>query len=181
VLALFGSALIATIGLILANQALPTPLPAAMLMVVGLVSWLGFVVVRYRLRLVSGAAQHWLNLRPATSFVGERTLIVGSGIVGRWAAALVGESELLPNYRVVGWVDDNVRRRDSQIGGYRVLGTTAEIGSLVRKYDIGVIVFAIMECGEHDRRRILDHCYQTPARVIILSEIVAGIQDAFAS
>ena len=180
ILALFGSALIATVVLLLTNQRLPTPLPAVLLMIVGLVSWLGFVVVRYRLRLVSGAAQHWLNMRPATtSLIGERALIIGAGIVGRWAASLVGESDLLPTYRVVGWIDDNMRRRDAQIGGYRVLGTTSDIKDLVEKYAIGVIVFAIAECSEDDRRRILGRCYQTTARVIFLPDIVETIKGRF--
>jgi FlaA1/EpsC-like NDP-sugar epimerase len=131
------------------------------------------------LRLVSGAAQHWLNMRPGTSFLGERVLIVGSGVVGRWAASLLSDSELLPDHRVVGAVDDSARRRDAQIGGFRVLGTTSDIVRLVRKYEIGVIVFAISECEEADRKRILDQCDRTPARVIFLPDIVDSIQSKF--
>jgi hypothetical protein len=179
ILALFTSAALATIVLLLANQRLPIPLPQTMLIAVGLLAWLGFVVVRYRLRLVSGAAQHWLNMRPGTGFVGERTLIVGAGVVGRFASSLLSNDELLPAYSVVGGVDDNARRRDAQIAGFRILGTTSDVISLVNKYNIEVIVFAISDCEEEDRRRILNICDQTSARVVILPDIVETIQTKF--
>ncbi len=179
ILALFGSAMIATIVLLLVNQQFPTPLPTSMLIVVGLLAWLGFVVVRYRLRLVTGAAQHWLNIRPGTSLVGERVLIVGAGVVGRFAATLLSNKELLPTYFVVGGVDDNLRRRDAQIGGFRVLGGTSDIAHLVRKYEIDLIVFAITNLKKAEQKRILGCCDQTSARVIFLPDIVDVIQARF--
>ncbi len=179
ILALFASVALATIGLMLVNIQLPTPLPEMMLIVVGVLSWLGFVIVRYRLRLVSGAAQHWLNMRPGTSVVGERALIVGAGVVGRFAASLLKNEELLPAYRTVGGVDDNVRRRDAQIGGFRILGTTSDIPRLVKKYDVEVIVFAISAVEGEDRNRILNLCNQTKARVVIIPDIVDTIISSF--
>ncbi|NCF65083.1 MAG: hypothetical protein GWP61_03860 [Chloroflexi bacterium] len=179
VLFLFASAMLATVVLLLANQLLPTPLPSNMLIGVGILAWLGFVVVRYRLRLLSGAAQHWLNIRPQTTFIGERVLIVGAGVVGRFAATLLNDRELLPTFTVVGVVDDNLRKGGAQIGDLHVLGTTADISPLVQKYDINIIVFAISELPDRDQMRILAHCNQSAARVVFLPDIVHDLKSKF--
>jgi FlaA1/EpsC-like NDP-sugar epimerase len=63
VLPLYFSTAIATSVIFLLNYMLPQPLPATLIIVSGLVAWMGFILLRYRLRLVSGAARHWLNAR----------------------------------------------------------------------------------------------------------------------
>jgi len=179
VLILFISATLATVVLLLANKLLPTPLPSIMLIMVGILAWLGFVVVRYRLRLLSGAAQHWLNMRPQTTFIGERVLIVGAGVVGRFVATLLNDSELLPVFTVVGVVDDNLRKGGAQIGAFRVLGTTPDISTLVKKYDISIIVFAISDLPDGDQKRILTSCNQSTARVVFFPDVVHTLKSKF--
>ncbi len=179
VMVLFVSAMMATGVLLFTNQQLPVPLPSTMLIAVGILSWLGFVVVRYRLRLLTGIAQHWLNMRPGATLVGERVLIVGAGVVGRFAATLLNDRELLPVYTIVGVVDDNLRKGGSQIGDFRVLGTTADISTLVQKYDIGMIVFAISDLSDGDRERILASCNQTAARVVLIPDVVDALKSRF--
>jgi FlaA1/EpsC-like NDP-sugar epimerase len=178
-LLLFVSAALATGLILLLNRLLPVPLPGILVIVSGLLAWMGFVIVRYRLRLVSGAARHWLSMRPSAALLGERVLIVGAGVVGRFATVMINEEDLLPAYAIVGMVDDDPQKNGMQIGGCRVLGTTEEIPEVVEKYDVNIIVFAITELPESDRLRILRTCRQTDTRVVFLPDIVHSIKSRF--
>jgi lipopolysaccharide/colanic/teichoic acid biosynthesis glycosyltransferase len=178
-LLLFVSAALATGLLLLLNQLLPVRLPATLVIVSGLLAWMGFVIVRYRLRLVSGAARHWLSMRPSAALLGERVLIIGAGVVGRFAAVMLNEEDLLPAYAIVGMVDDDPQKNGMQIGDCRVLGTTEKIPEVVEKFDVNIIVFGITELAEGDRERILRLCRQTNARLVFLPDIVHSIKSRF--
>lgn len=179
ILALFGSTLAVTMFLLMANQFLPTPLPSVMLITVGFLAWIGFVVVRYRMRLLTAVAQYWLNLRPGATSFGERVLIIGAGEVGNFAATFLTRGELLPGFTVVGMVDDNPRMIGGQIGNSRVLGTTADIPALVEQHDIGLLVFAISNLPPIESRRIRALCDQTATRMIFLPDVVQNLQAEF--
>jgi len=60
-----------------------------------------------------------------------------------------------------------------------VIGTTADIPALVKKEDIGLIFYAIGKISKQDRQRILDRCHQSDARLVILSDILQGLEAHF--
>lgn len=112
---------------------------------------------------------------------GERVLIVGAGGVGRFATSLLNAEELMPAFAVVGMVDDDPRKKGLQLGDSRILGSTKDIETLVSKYDIDVIVFAIAEIDENEKSRILRLCRKTEARIVFLPDIVYTIKSRFQS
>ncbi|MDX1412977.1 MAG: sugar transferase [Candidatus Promineifilaceae bacterium] len=179
ILALFGSTLLATIALLLVSRNLPVFLPHGLLLLTGVLAWLGFVTVRYRSRLIVGGARHWLKLRPNTSALQERALIIGAGGVGCFAASMLRKGILSPAYSIIGLVDDDPRMVGIQINEYRVLGTTIDITKLVTQFEIDVLVFTIEQLSREDRERILGLCQKTTARVIFLPDIISSTRAKF--
>ena len=81
----------------------------------------------------------WLSAR---GMFRRRALIVGAGWAGRTIAELLqqrGRSE----FELVGFVDDDPVKLDSQVAELPVVGTTADVLSLARKYRVEVIILAV--------------------------------------
>ena len=135
----------------------------------------GFVVVRYRLRLVTGLANFWITWRGRGYGAGERVLIVGAGQGSELAAWLLGRSEFRRLYTAVGIVDDNPAKQGMRLDGLPVLGTTADIPELVKRHDIGVLYYAIVKIDRADEERILATCRKTGLRLIMLSELLRAL------
>jgi lipopolysaccharide/colanic/teichoic acid biosynthesis glycosyltransferase len=148
-------------------------LPLGMILVSGLLAFLGFVSVRYRERLLTGLATRWLWRREAVSAIGERVLIVGAGECGLLASWLLHHSNLSSAFSIIGMVDDNPTKQGLTIDGHRVFGLTRRIPELVEQYDIGVILFAIEKIQPADQERILDMCRHTQARVVLIPDLLS--------
>ena len=171
---------IVTVGLLIANLlALPRPLPWALVAVTGLFSTIGFVVVRYRARILTGLASRWLSLRRTAARVGERVLIVGAGELGEFAVKLIREGDLARVFTIAGFVDDDPRKQDMRIEGHRVLGPTSDLADLVDSHDAGLVLFAINNLPPAEADRILALCRRVPARIILVPEILSALQAFF--
>ena len=66
-------------------------LPPGMIVIASAIAYAGFVVVRYRSRLVTGLATRWVAWRGPASTTLERVLIVGGGGTGQFAAWVVAD------------------------------------------------------------------------------------------
>ena len=171
---------IVTVGLLIANLlALPRPLPWALVAVTGLFSTIGFVVVRYRARILTGLASRWLSLRRTAARVGERVLIVGAGELGEFAVKLIREGDLARVFTIAGFVDDDPRKQDMRIEGHRVLGPTSDLADLVESHDAGLVLFAINNLPPAEADRILALCRRVPARIVLVPEILSALQAFF--
>ena len=97
----------------------------------------------------------------------KRVLIVGAG-----ALAVTLLREIAANrdvrYSVVGLVDDDKGKLNSNVCGARVLGTTDDLGDICEKYNVEEIVFAIYRVTNAKRVEILDKCAKTDVKVKIL-------------
>jgi diguanylate cyclase (GGDEF)-like protein len=80
---------------------------------------------------------------------------------------------------VIGMVDDDPRKIGSKIDGYPVLSTTNAIPELVRKNDIGLILFAIADIQPTEQDRILSLCQTTSARITPVPDIIDNLQAQF--
>jgi len=152
-------------------------LPPGMLLVSGLLAFLGFLTLRYRARLITGLATRWLHHRGRISVLGERVLIVGAGECGQLAAWLLQKSSLSSAFSIVGMVDDDPRKQNLTVDGCQVLGLTRDIPGLVEKKDIGLILFAISKVQPAEQARILSLCRQTPARLVIIPDLLQILQN----
>ena len=175
---------VSTIGsilvLFLLNWFWPTGrlLPPGMVIEIGIIAFLGFLVTRYRRRLITGLATRWLQVRRQTNALGERVLIVGGGDCGQLASWLVQKSDLSRVFNVIGMVDDDPRLQDMTIDGYSVLGSTRDLASIVKRDDIGVILYAITEITTKEEERILSICRELPVRLVIIPDLIKSLQNS---
>ncbi len=151
-------------------------LPSGLLVVTGLLSFVGFAALRYRMRIITGLSAHWITLRGRSAAVSERVLVVGAGEAGQLAAYLMQKAELGQVFSIVGLVDDAPRKQGSRIAGYQVLGNTSEIPQLVDLHDIGLIIFAIERIQPRQKERILSICRSSKAQVVVLPDVLEGLR-----
>jgi hypothetical protein len=177
---LFSSA-VAVFLLWLSNRVLfLTPVvPLGLFVFGGLVAYLGFVSVRYRERLVTGVATRWLALRKGGQIIGERVLIVGAGELGEFTTWLVHKGALSQAFHIVGMVDDDPRKQGMRMEGVKILGTTYDLKTLVARYDVGIILYAIANIHSEERLRILTACQNLPVRTVMLPNVVEMMRDEF--
>ena len=150
-------------------------LPPAMILLASALALFGFVVVRYRTRLVTGIATRWVNWRGPAATTKERVLILGGGETGQFAAWMLHNARYADSYQVAGFVDDDLYKQDARIHGVEVLGRRADIPALVEARDIGLIVFAIHNITPKERQNLLQICAQTPAEVFLFPDIPAAL------
>lgn len=150
--------------------------PHGMLLVTGLLAFLGFLAVRYRDRLLTGLASRWLHYRRPLSTIGERLLIVGAGEGGQLAVWLLHKCHVSRSFAIIGMLDDDPRKQGLKVEGCTVLGTTRQIPELVAKKDVGLILYAISNINAKERERILDLCRQTTARLVIIPDLLQNLR-----
>jgi FlaA1/EpsC-like NDP-sugar epimerase len=175
---LAASTILATIVLILINVNIGEsyPLPRSMLLGAGTLSYMGFVAVRYRERLLVELAGLWVRLRGRASAIGERVLIIGTGENSALASWLFARNDLAQAFTIVGMIDDDPRKQGMVIDGHKVLGSTAQICHLVEKLDVGIVLFAMENLAPKDRIRILSSCRDSKARVVLLTDAFQALR-----
>ncbi len=154
-----------------------TLLPPALILLAAGIAFTGFVVIRYRGRLITGMATRWLDWRKGANTAQERVLIVGSGETGQFAAYMLSQRKYTGVFHVAGFVDDDFFKQGFRIRGANVLGSRAQIPDIVKRYDVGIIIFAIHNITELERRSLLDICASTSARVMMFPDIPATLND----
>ena len=159
----------------------PESFPARVVVVSGVLAVGGFVSVRYRERLITGLASRWLNARQRHTTVGERVLIIGAGEMGEFATWLFTRSKFVGVLSICGIVDDDPRKVGMLYSGFHILGTTEDLPSLVAEYDIGVIIYAISKIDPQQRDRIMDLAKQTPAKLVLLPNLMEILHNSFTS
>jgi diguanylate cyclase (GGDEF)-like protein len=138
-----------------------------------MVAGFGFLSVRYRLRLLSSTAQRWINWRQKTSKVGERILIVGLGEGNKIANYLLNQRTFRTAFSIVGTVDNNnPAQHGMRVGGNWILGGISDIPTLIKRYDIGMILSTIPH-SEPENEHILEICQTSHARLIFLDDLLA--------
>ena len=151
-------------------------LPFSLIWLIGITMMVGLVLVRYRDRMLTGLANRWLILRGAKSSFAERILIVGAGSLAEMTIWLLQRSTYSSIFGIIGMVDDDARKRQMESYGVRVLGTTEDIPALVKKYQIGLIFFAIANGSEQDRDRITKLCETTNAKIVVIPDLVKVLE-----
>lgn len=88
---------------------------------------------------------------------GARVLIVGAGKAGEMIAReLVQDPE--GKYRPVVFVDDDPRKRGTEVRGLRVVANCRRIPEVVSRYDIDLIFIAVPSADTQTMRRIVTYC-----------------------
>jgi len=108
----------------------------------------------------------------------RRVLIVGAGNSGTTLANIVKNSWPMP-FHLIGFVDDDVSKRGTEILGYPVLGGSEEVTRLIEENYISDIVFAISGEMKNDLLDSLLHAEEIGIEVttmpIIYEELLGRI------
>jgi lipopolysaccharide/colanic/teichoic acid biosynthesis glycosyltransferase len=146
--------------------------PTGMILVAGALAIGGFGIVRYRERLITSLASRWVGTRKDAASVGERVLIVGAGEMGDWAKWVFTHGDFAKAFSIVGMVDDDPRKIGMVVNGVKILGDSANIPALVKKLDIGVVVFAIHQIEPAERERIILLCQRHEIKLVLFPNLM---------
>ncbi|HML21595.1 MAG TPA: nucleoside-diphosphate sugar epimerase/dehydratase [Aggregatilinea sp.] len=154
----------------------PRPIPLSVVLVGHSLAFAGFVAVRYRSRLLSGAEWRWRAIwHQEFPQQAERVLIVGAGDAGQVTAWRLKHRAPGSTYKVIGFVDDDPSKQKMYIEGCQVLGTRDDIARLVETRNIDLIIVAIHNISGLEFRDILTHCERTKARIKLVPDVLAAI------
>jgi lipopolysaccharide/colanic/teichoic acid biosynthesis glycosyltransferase len=158
--------------------AINSPLPLSLMLIAAAISFVGLVLIRYRTRLYRELVKGWINALGRAAEAQERMLIIGGGNAGQFVSWMLNRRGAEGGFRIIGFVDDDLFKQGTRIQGVNVVGRRADIPALVAKYDVGVIIFAIHNISTKERQQLLAICAQTPARVLIMPDLIAAFNQA---
>jgi len=158
---ILGIAVLLIGDLLLTSPAYGRPIPFGVLLILGVLLYMGFFGVRIFGRLVSYVQM----ARASTS--GSNVIIVGAGDAGSLLQRDI-ESNRGFGIRVAGFVDDDPQKQGKMLGGKRVLGSVDEIPRLAEENAVESIYVAVPSASPDQMRRILYACGQTklPVRIV---------------
>jgi FlaA1/EpsC-like NDP-sugar epimerase/lipopolysaccharide/colanic/teichoic acid biosynthesis glycosyltransferase len=151
----------------------PRLLPLGVILLGGFFSASGMVLIRYRSRLLRG-------LSPSGRSVGEgtRAIIYGAGDAGQHLALRLLTHQSGDIYDLVGFVDDDPRKRGQRIHGLPVLGARQELAHIIARRHVDLIIIAINNVRGEDLRQILAVAQQTPAQIRIIPNVFEVVSVA---
>jgi diguanylate cyclase (GGDEF)-like protein len=150
-----------------------TPLPTNMILFIGITAGFGFLAARYRLRLISSGARRWVNWRHNASQVGERVLMVGAGDAAKIANYLLRQHTFRTAFSVVGTIDNNnPSKHGMRVGGHWILGGLKDIPSIIKKYDVGLILSTVPH-QDPENEHILEICRTSHIKLIFLDDLLS--------
>ncbi|MDH7499418.1 MAG: nucleoside-diphosphate sugar epimerase/dehydratase [candidate division NC10 bacterium] len=144
------------------------PFPRSVLAIDWLLTLVFISGFRLLIRLYLSPSFSLLNGKPflrasSQSSAPVNLLIVGAGDAGEKILREILQNPRLP-YQVVGFLDDNLKKRGLQIHGIPILGKTDELPWVVRQRRIQEILIAIPSASGTQMRRIVTLCKDARVR-----------------
>src|SRR5260370_34502855 len=102
---------------------------------------------------------------------GTRSFLSGAGDAGQYLAVRFLTSQSGQIYDVVGFADDDPRKRGQRIHGLPVLGGRHELARIVERQRIDLIIIAINNVRGEDLRQILTAAQKTSAQIRIIPNV----------
>ncbi len=146
------------------------PVPVGVLLVYPLLTFAALVGVRTARR----ALYHRSRARIGTATdQPKRLLLIGAGEAG----LLLLHDLRATDFKVVGFLDDDLALQSRRVCGWQVLGTTHDVESVVRTCHVDEVVLCIPSASKGVLQRIVAACEKVPVpvkSVPTLAEIMAG-------
>lgn len=152
-------------------------IPLGIVLLTGVLSFIGFSMARYRERLLTGLATRWLRLRGEVEHVGERAIIIGAGDLGVQTSWYIKHGYMKRVLSVVGFVDDNIYKDNLIFDSSPVLGRVSDLPDLVDKNHVDVLIFAIENISKHRQRRIENICQKANAQFIHTRNLINDLNN----
>ncbi|HSV30680.1 MAG TPA: Gfo/Idh/MocA family oxidoreductase, partial [Atribacteraceae bacterium] len=144
----------------------PTVFPRSIFIIAPLVSLSIMIVPRFVVRFYTEGRFRYLRK------TGKRTLIIGAGEAGaQICREIAAHSEL--GYQLVGFVDDDRRKQQAFLHGFRVLGQVGDLPGLVVKQRIETVIVAVPSAG----RSLIKKVYELTATLPVETLIMPGIYE----
>ncbi len=138
---------------------------------------IGILGIRLLRREIYENEQRAKRARTANASLRKRPVIlVGAGQAGVMTLAEIkrrGDIDL----DVVGFVDDDSAKHGAAIGGVKVLGDTAQLPHLVKKFDIDHVIISFVQANRKEFQRILHICREIPIRVRTIPGMYELLQE----
>jgi lipopolysaccharide/colanic/teichoic acid biosynthesis glycosyltransferase len=154
---------------------LATPRTYELILGSALFSILGFVLIRYRSRLVVELLSRIVQIGSRTKIARERVLIMGAGRTAEHIAWLLHHPAYANKFQVVGFVDDDLLSQGLKVYGARVIGTRADLKEIIGKYDVGLVILADYHMTESDSCSVCDIAEQTSTKVFVAPDIFGSL------
>jgi lipopolysaccharide/colanic/teichoic acid biosynthesis glycosyltransferase len=136
-----------------------------------LIALTGIVIIRFQTRFVRRIVSWQMKSLPTR----ERVLIVGSGRTAEHFAWLMGHPACLGKYKVIGFLDDDLRTQGMKIYGSRVIGRISDIATIIEKQDIGLVVLADTQTSSDKYKEYLEKANFNMAKVIVAPDIFGSL------
>ncbi len=146
--------------------------PFGVLLIQPVLAYIGFLGVR-TLRRMQYRFQVRRDKEQSAAEV-KRLLLVGAGRAGQ---LLVRELEHVAGLQIMGFLDDDPRKKNRVINGVRVLGPTTDLAALAKSLEISEVTLSMPSAPKRVAQRIVSVCEQIGVRVSSvpsLSEIALG-------
>jgi lipopolysaccharide/colanic/teichoic acid biosynthesis glycosyltransferase len=140
----------------------------------GLLSLFGFVLFRYRSRLLIGLLGHIVQIGSGSRSVRERVLIVGAGRTAEHIAWLLNHPAYARKFSILGFIDDDLLSQGLEIYGSRVVGTRADLNKILEQFDVGLIILADHRLADSDFCNICESTMQTSVRRVFVAPDIFG-------
>jgi FlaA1/EpsC-like NDP-sugar epimerase len=173
---IFNAVAVVTLIIVFVALILPTrPVPLSVIVVANALATSGFIAVRYRSRLITGASWRWKAIwKHEFPDKTKETcvLIVGAGESGQTLAWRLKHRFEGHHYRIVGFVDDDKNKQHMFIEGCQVLGTRCDIVAIAERQHVDLIVVAVHNISGADFREIVGECEKTKALIKVVPNIL---------
>ncbi|MGA7579030.1 MAG: sugar transferase [Desulfobaccales bacterium] len=105
------------------------------------------------------AKKLYLRYKVKTSANGEKTRVIiwGAGDCGELCLRFL-QKERQPSYEVLGFIDDNPRKRGKRLGGVKILGDRHHLNTVSQLYKVQQIFIAICATPLHELQTIVKIC-----------------------
>ena len=173
---LFPSWLSATAIALLINQ-LMSFFPTGLVLIASILALCGFIIVRYRSRIITGILCRLMYKRTEAMTARERVIIVGSGLNSQHIAWLLHHPMYANKFQIIGIADNDLFDQGMRIYGEKVIGKYVDIPNLVKIHDIGLVIVADQNILAENYQAIKE-AFQSPgARIVILPDISTILSD----
>lgn len=117
-------------------------MPIGMLLAVSALSLAGFIAARFHKRWTSDLSFSLKRFLGISHAARERVLIVGSGRTAEHMAWILNRPAYAAQFRVVGFIDEDLTAQGMRIYGARIIGTFKDLPQLIKDLDVGLVILA---------------------------------------
>lgn len=150
-------------------------LPPGLVLVASLMTLAGFIAVRYHKRWTNELFYRLQVHLKKSHGTRERVLIVGSGRTAEHIAWILKHPSYSGQFRVVGFVDDDLLSQGLKIYGARIIGTFKDLPDLLKRHDVGLVILADHRISYRDFATYTQNKHNPLIKVLICPDLYGSI------